>query len=928
MVTTACTFLLFDKVLFPFPEIDRNTHPNPTGLAGSEVSLRRAARASCCGLCGDCKYVSPRQKTYGKKGQKSSSSAPEQHSFEVKIEGENRDPEASQSIIVWVGQYPKVTLCDISQTCHAFGQDCGYMLPDLLKTKTVRCFKLETRTGFGLEPSSIGCAKHKSEAGTEAENKVTCPRVQSKKSICQSQCLTEHPSRVKKCPNAWMLPSHACCFPKSWTSEDSATCSASLSQGKYVIQGGRETDMSDRDVVEDPRPGCPLTEDERIKLGHGGKDGVRPPRPPDLERITCKKSDSGGKEKRRSWISDDRPSCAEHAAGSSGTLGSAGNVNLVRKKPNGEIDSRANTDAAQMSSELFCHGNQGETDELESSTCQRVRVYLRKNHCSCARAYMSWPFSNSARIPTTHALTSPCPAETIDPSLNSDAPVNQNKPGTASSCTNGMPRNAPKGPVTDKTQQVSQNNRKRERDGESVVAGRNGKRRGNMSSYSPGCSGVNFVPYSVEAEDYQADPKGELAADRASASSLPINGMQTDRSASTPSPSAIGLSDWDAVAVLSPMSSASTASGLSGLSATPCLLRPSSFLPMKASVDLTDASLRSCVVDAGEKSSLGCEEAQTTSYSFSSGPLHDSDSVQSCDSSLLLPQDKRESDEELVSDRCPPQLEPYYNTRPINCSLGKENSETEFMPPPVLSPVTSPHGCARTSLLLHGRGYSAESEEINRGSCKHNISPGCYESQFVNGSNTNSKDGIEWEGIPTNFKPVTAPRGPQASPSNDGDQEDSEVESQDDTDREGGAEQGEKKYGPLPSGSKLKAAFNTGVLREHHSSPASDEEDDDGAEGWSSSKVARGEEKGQSEEEGAAGDTKHGILDEFTAYEQDILLVDVILDDPELFGNLPQESLLKLGPDRVTETPESRPVRVGDNMTLRSHGAPPNVEKR
>lgn len=883
------------------------------------MSLRRVARASGCGLCGDCKYVSPRQKTYGKEGQKSSSSAPEQHSFEVKIEEENRDPEASQSIIIWVGQYPKVTLCDISQNCHAFGQDCGYMLPDLLKTKTVRCFKLEMRTGFGLEPSFIGRTKCKSEAGTLAKNKVTCPRVQSKKSICQSQSLTEHQRHVKKCPNAWMLSSHACCFPKSRTSEDSATCSASSSQGKYAIKGGCETDMSDRDVGEDPRPGC-------------GNDGVRPPTP-DLECITCKKTDSRDEEKTCSWIYDDSQSCTEHAAGSSGTLGSAVKVNIVHKKPDGEIDSQANTDAAQMSSELFCQGNRGETDELESSTCQRVRVYLRKNHYSCARTYMSWPFSNSVRIPTAHALTSPCPAEPIDPSFNSDSPINQNKPGTPSSCTNDMLRNTPKGPFRDKTQQVSQNNRKRDRAGESVVAGRNGKRHGNMSSYSPDSSNVKFVPYSVEAEEYQADPKGELAADRASASSLPINGMQTDRSTSTPSPSAIGLSDWDTVAVLSPMSSTSTASGLSSLSATPFLLRPSSFLPLKVrSVDLTDASSHNCVVKAVEKSSLCCEETQMTSYSFSSGPPHDSDSIQSCDSSLLLSQDKRESDEELVSDRCPPQLEPYYDTGPINCSLVKESmlhnvlSETEFTPPPILSPVTSPRGCARTSLLPQSRGYSGENEEINKGFCKHNISTGCYKSQIVNGSNTNSKDDIEWEGITTNFKPVTTPRGPRSSPSNDGDQEDSEVESQDETDHEGGAEQGKKKYEPLPSDSKLKAAFNTGVLREHRSSAASDE-DDDGAEGWSSSEVARGEEKGQSKEE-AAGDTRDGILDEFTAYEQDILLVDLILDDPELFGNLPQESLLKLGPDRGTETPESRPVRVGRNMMPRSHVASPNVEKR
>lgn len=927
MVTTAFPFLLFDKFLFPLPESDRNTHPNPTGLAGSEVSLRRAVRASGCGLCGECKYISPRQKTYGKEGQKSSISASEQDSFEVKIAEENRDPEASQSSIILVGQYPKVILCDIAQNCHAFGQDCGYMLPDLLKNKTVRCFKLEMRTGFGLEPGFLGHNKCKSEADALAKNTTTCPRVQSKKSACQSQSLTEHQRHVKKCPNAWMLSSHTCCFPESWTSEDSATCSASLSRGKYAIKGCCEADMLDSDVGEDSRPGSHFTDGR--KLGDRGKDGVRLSAP-DLECATCKKTDRG-EEKTRSWNNDDSRTHTEHAAGSSSALGSAAEENIVHKKRCGETDSRANTDAARMSSELRFQRNQGETDEPESSTCQRVRVYLRKNHFSCARTYMSWPFSNSVRILTTHALTSPCPAQPLDPSFNSDSPINQNKPGTPSSCTGDMLPNALKGPFADKTQQVSQNNRKRDRDGESIVAGRNGKRHGNMSSYSPDSSNMKCVPYSVEAEEYQADPKGEPASDRAAASSLPINGMQTDRSMSTPSPSAIGLSDWESVAVLSPMSSPSTNSGLSSLSATPSLLRPSSFLPTKVrNVDLTDASSHGCMVRAVEKSLLCCEETEMTSYSFSSAPPHDSDSIQSCDSSLLLSQDKRESDDELASDRCPPQLEPYYNTRPVNYDLVKEGtlhsvlSETKFVPPPILSPVTSPHGCARTSLLPQSRSrYSGEKEEINKGVCEHQLAPGCYKPQIVNGSNTYSKDDTEWEGIATNFEPVTTSREPQSSPSNDEDQDDSEVESQDETDCEGVAEQSNKNSEPVPSDSKLKA----GAGRAHHSSPASDEDDDDGAEGWSSSEVARGEGKGPFKEEDA-GDAKHGVLDEFTAYEQDILLVDVTLDDPELFGNLPQESLLKLGPDRVTETSEGKPVRLGKNMAPRWHVASPNVEKR
>lgn len=943
MATVAFTFSLFDKFLFPLSDIDRNTHPSPTGLAGSEGSLRRAVRASGCCLCGDCKYVSLQRKTLGKQGQKSRSPGPEQPTCEVKIKEENRDPEASQKINIWISQYPKVTLCDIAQNCDAFSQDCGYMLPDVLKTKVVHCFKQEMRAGFRFEPGCLGHNKHKSEDGALAKNGEICPRIQSERSICQSQSLTEHQRHLKECTDAQTLSSRTTChFPKSWTSEGSATCSASFLLGKRAKKGECRTDMWDRDVGEDPRPGSHFTgadilTDKRIKLVDSVKDRVLPSTLA-LECITCK--NPAKTEKTCSWISDDSQSCAEHAAGSSSTFGSAVKENHVHKKPCGEIDSPTNTDAAQMSSELFCLRNQGEMDELESFTCQRVRAYFRKNHFSCARTYMPWPFSNSVRTLTAHTVTPACPAEPIDPSANSDSPINRNKPGTPSNCTYDML------PPKDTTQQVShQNDGKGVEDGESLVAERNGKRHDNMSLYSPDSTNIEFAPHSMVAEESLAGPPSdiiELAT--ASDSSLPVNGPQTDSSMSTPSPSAIGLSDWETATTLSSMSSPSTNCGLSSVSATLSFVPPLSFLPRKVkSVDLADASSLKCMVKPVEKPLLYCEETRMTSLGSSSAPSHNSDSFQSCESSLLLPQDKNESDEERLTDRGPPKLEPYYNTSPINYDLLKERLlhkvllekcvESEFMLPPMLSPVTSPHGRSRTSLLPQSRGYSdeEEEEEIDKGTCKRKSSPGSLMPQIVNDNNENSKDDLEHgieesDGVSTNVKPLTTPREPRSSPSNDKDLDDSnEEESQDETDCEDDVEQGNKKSEQVPSDPKIRATLTTGVLTEPHSSPSSDE-DDGGTEGWSPSEMARGERDHTKAE--AAGDTEQGILDEFTAFEQDILLVDVIQDDPELFENLPQKSLLKLGPIRVTEAPKTRPIGVVKKLLQRSHGASLDFEQR
>lgn len=902
--------------MFPLSDIARNTHPSPTGLAGSEGSLRRAVRASGCGLCGDCKYVSPQRKTWGKQRQKSP--GPEQPTFEFKIEEENRVPEASRKIITWIGQYPTVMLCDIAQSCDAFSQDCGCMLPDVLKTKVLHCFKQEMKAGFRFEPGCFGHKKHKSEDGALAKNREICHEVQSERSVCQS--LTENQGHLKERTDVQPLSSHTTCrFPESWTSEGSATCSASFSLGKRAKKGDCWTDTWNKDVGEDPGPGSHLTEteiptDKRINLGRSVKDRILRSTP-DLECNTCNnpaKTDSRDKEKTCFGISDE--SCADHAAGSSSTFGSAVKENGVHKKLCGEIVSPTHTDVAQMSSEEFCQSTEVVADDPESFSCQRVRQYFRRDCFCCARTYMPWPFSNSGWTPRADSVAPDCPPKPIDPSVNNDSPINLNKPGTP----NDKFLIAPKGPFSETTQQVShQNDVTPDEDGKSILAGVNGRRLGNMSSYSPDSTNMEFAPHSKVAKESLARPPSdmatlpspsqrgrELGGETASASSLPVNGPRTDSSMSTPSPSAVGLSDWETATTLSSMSS------------------PSLFLQRKVKgVDLADASSPDCMVKCVEKPLLYCEETQMTSCSSSSAPPHYSDFFQSCESSLLFPQDKNGSDDELLTGSCPPKLEPYYNTSPINYDLAKHSErcvETEFMLPPMLSPVTSPNGGSRTSLLPQSQGCSDEEEgQISKGAFKRKISPGCHMIQIVNGNNEHSKDDLE-HGIEES--------GVESLPSShEGLDDSNEEESKEGTDCEDYVEQGIKKSELFPSDPKIQTTLTTGVLTEPHSSPSSDEGDGE-AEGLSRSEIANSKRDPKKAE--VAAETQRGILDEFTAYEQDILLVDVIQDDPELFENLPQESLLKVGPIRVTEVPKTRPIGVVKKVLPRSAGASLDFEQK
>ncbi|XP_051247143.1 uncharacterized protein topaz1 isoform X2 [Dicentrarchus labrax] len=877
-------------------DIDRNIHRSPTALAGSEGSLRRAVRASGCGLCGDCKYVSSQWKTSGKQGQKNGSPGPEQPTVEVKLKEENTVTENSKKIIVWIDQYPKVTLCDIAQQCDAFSHNCGYVLPDVLKTKVVHCFKQDMRAGFQFRPGLLGQNKHESEQGALAKNGEFCPRL-------QSQSPTEHQRHLKESTDARTVSSRTTChFLKSWTSEGSATCCASFVLGKSTKKGKCRTGMLSRDVEEDSGPGAHLMgegnpTDKIIELGDSVKDGFSPSTPDSLKSISCKNStetDSRDKEKTCFWMSDSQP-CSEEAAG--------GNTSAVKKdgvykKSWGELHSVTETDAAHMSSELLCERNEVEvdTDEPDSFTCQRVRTYFRKNAFSCARTYMSWPFSNSGWALTARSGTTASPAEAVDPSTRDNRSVN--------------------------------NEEKREEDGESILAERNGKRHGNISSHSSDSKNMGFSCHLMDADEPLAAPTSDTAtlSNPSQRGREPVTDA-AESSRSTPSPSALGLSDWEATTTLSSMSSPFTP-GLSSLSATPSSLPPSSFLLRKVkSVELAGGSPSSCMVGAVEKALFHCEETRMASCSpSSSAPPHSSES------SLLLPQDEQVSDEERLAGRCPPKLEPYYNTSPINHDLVKERSlhnvltdecvetdSSEFMLPPMLSPVTTPQRRSLTSFLPQSPGCVDEEEDETVTTSKHKMIPGCHMTHIVNGNNENSKDYLEHGNKEledsTNFKTLSSLRVPQSSPSNDEDVDSNEEESQDDY--EDAVEQGSQ------TDPKIKATLTSGALTKSCSALSSNEGDEGSPhstreEGSSPCELLSSE--GDETKAEAADDAQQGILDEYTAYEHDILLVDVIQDDPELFENLPQQSLLKLGPTRVTEAPKTIPIGVGKTLSLRIDG--------
>lgn len=889
---------MFDKHLFSFAD-NNNASPSSTRLAGSAASLRRAVGAS---HCGDCKYFSPQQKTLGKQGQKNRN--PEQSVADFTLSTGNPVTEASKKIVIWIDQYPKVTLCDVAQYCDICSHNCGFVLPNVLETKAVRCFKQDMRAGFQFWPGCLGHNKRKSEECAPAKNSELCPRVQSEESVSQS--VSKHQRQMKECPNTKTLSGHTTChFLEGWTTEASAPSSASFLVGKCTNKGEYRTSIRDRDVeTEDPGSGTEIHTDKRIRPGHAISRSL--PTTQDLERINCNQTaETSSLDEDK--ISDHNQSCVELRFSSCNSLGTE---NVAQKKPCGQKDELRKTDAAQMASEMFSERSEVDIDDPESFTCQRVRVYFRKIKFSCARTYMPWPFSNSDCSLTANASTTTCPADS--------SPIDQS--GALSSQTKAL-LNA----FSDSTNQASHQSKEKQEENE-----RNRKRLGHISSYSPD---------STEAQESLPNQLSDTAilsissqcgsgphAATVSASSTPVNEPETNCSVSPPSPSALGLSGWETVTTLSATSS-------------PFLSATSSFLLKKVKdVELADAHSTSTSPTSPKFMLETVEKLQMFQNSCHSPPSPNSDSAHSCDSSLILPQDKRDFDEDFFSDRSSPKLDPCYSTTPCNheCGIPTEHcveaNSDEFMLLPLLSPVHSPQQHLRTSFLPQSQGCSVE-EWVNKDLSKHKMSPEPHTSQIMNGSCQSCGEyehcNEELDGISSEFQ--TRSTLSSVGDINDG----NEDESQKETDYKDDVEQDNRSSEQVLLHPEVKTILTSGVLSEPCSSPSSNKDDDGVFNHEGQTCFAREIESSLSDKAGneedtaeAAGDSQPNVLDEFTAFEQDILLVDVIQDDPELFENLPEQGLLKLGPTRVSEALKTRPAGLLKSLSPMIDGASLQFKRR
>lgn len=533
-----------------------------------------------------------------------------------------------------------------------------------------------------------------------------------------------------------------------------------------------------------------------------------------------------------------------------------------------------------------------DTDDPESFTCQRVKPYVRKISDSCARTYMPWPFLK------------PKPACTALGSTTASTSGSVRSSATESSVTKN-PNQASTKQGKEDLQDPSL--KEQNDDGKSFdnlsscsyEANMDVSKRSEASPPSPQLGSVLFPVSGL--------PKSAPGVDPMPTSPFPVNSTEIDTS--TPSPSALGLSDWETTEALSPLSDPSTQGASSSMSGTPRSLPPS-IGPLENVKDLQPVD-----------NLLLCRDTKLTAST--SSPISSSSSSHSCISPSLLHQYKVRK---CYTDRSPPKLKPYYtspvkHTCSVLCGPNKnhcvEIDLCEFRLPPVLSPITSPQCCSRSWSLSCQSSSTSEEEVFDTGANRAATSPESHTEQMIRVSNENTEDFLEhvpeeMEVIPLSFRALTdgAKGKPQSSSIDNKDvSEQNQEDSLDYSDHEDKIEESSKRSEQGSPEPKMKTTCGSGVQTEPRSSFSRDEEDCESS-GDDEEQHSAGEEEcfskqtlGEIQGTEPDGDCQLNVLDEFTAYEQDILLVEVTQDDPELFENLPKQSLLKLGPARRAVDP-------------------------
>lgn len=358
---------------------------------------------------------------------------------------------------------------------------------------------------------------------------------------------------------------------------------------------------------------------------------------------------------------------SKHVPGSSRTPSSVEEIGVIGEFCN-RMCTPTHSDAPGTSPGVVCQNIE--------DTCQRARAYFWKTSSSCARTDMPWPLPNSGLTRALHTATPACPAPPADPTDTVGSPIRTNNQEAQSSYPSETLLGAPEGSSSGPAQCIY-HKKDESRDSE------NGELVRNISSRSPDSTNVGFAPNSLQAETQPSPPSDDHGRESSDDVNSPLHtDHQCDHSRTPPSPFAV-LSDMERTSSLYSIS-------------------PPSFQPGEVrSVSLVGLSSPCSITGPLENHLFFSKDARMDSFNSSSS-----------ESSLLLPQYKRDCDEEPLSSLS--KLLPYYErsisddeTSTLYSLLYDTFRETDNALPPILSPITSPHRPSWSP----GSSYGMEPEE-------------------------------------------------------------------------------------------------------------------------------------------------------------------------------------------------------------------------
>ncbi|XP_014033664.2 uncharacterized protein topaz1 isoform X4 [Salmo salar] len=993
-------------------------------------SVRRVVKTLCCALCGEIKYTPPKRRKLtrvepvgvtgrGRASVLSRIVGLEQPMVRVKTRKNFTSTiKAPKKLVIWIGRYPKVKLCDVAQVCDVSVGGFSCLLPaQLLTSKVVHCFKWDYRREVSLlGPSCCSGGSHGSETTGECLSR--------KKSHHSSQCgksgqlLT--PTEIHQCMHTGehglteSNRSASLAASEGRMSEASTNGFACLSLGKQqVSRGSSGAGTHDRGVLEDSGTGRDDVETgkpvaKRMKLGYVHRDIMEQkqssPSEPELDPGIAMASleDSGTWSEmpcdvpphlHTSHVScshsnaTDAPVRSHHSVTQDGGWrgGPGGGDKSLESPANGTLSPWSTEDGVGVDPP-------SDTEDQDLFSCRRVVAYMKRLHLSCARTYLSWPFPKpdsaqslsvtSSVLNANGTLTPPAESESSAVGCVNGALVNENGDSLVrAERTRVLPSHCT---LSEYTPQTSYQ----------VYAHRNGMKgdgdEGNMMEEKDMSSGIgggeedeSVTQCSLCPDTSRKVYPSHPLCHKKPQSQLRTRGLYRNKASISPPPKAPTIStlftppknhsETDTVLSVSSSLSQTDTDTVSCLS-PPKTDSVSTFPPPKVSGGGETASTSPPI---GLGSDIDTATAAFLLFSSASQNIETSPPPSSPTPSSS-PRRKDEGEAMFNATSFPSAVDSKTDT---SHSDSFHSAESSPLPPGFSCLSAESSFLSSSSSLLSQEKRKAEGVEVQRregdemkgeaaasGELKVLVLPGSEssspEKQEQQRPEQKSTQGGSLLGKPKEGEAVVATISNHAPGILGGQtpmlcitrlmlQTQSYSEEDDDF-----VDQKEKLSTAVGVGAQAQAtstdeddgtcgeegqsqSSGDGTLEPVRTQPCTDEDVDHLNQSTSCTKVtSENQEAGTPPSSGShtqhqevevragskvklASDSKADLLDEFTAYEQDILLVDVLLDDPELFGSMPQDRDPMRGSTRGRRDPRTR-TTIGAGRALLLTGAGPS----